>query len=621
MCKSCNFIHKSDEGCWKSASGKSLKQLEKASTWPDESEGEHYNYYLVHKQAGTLHGGFEYKQDAVDASKDYHIPAADLKVTHRSKIDPAVKEKFHRDNRVMSKLKKSDELEKAKIIDAKTRKVLADLPSDAPTPKKGALRLADAKQKKKSDDAALEDHMAEILSIGHNPKGREEAKEPLEHPKTGQKSEKEVVKSDDEREEYVPCPYCRGTKRAPEDDGSYSHCSECNHDGWVKESRANEIHLGKSSIVWRAKEKLSEITLKSEDGDKKPLNKPMRGDVKKFKVFVKDPATGNTKKVNFGDKNMEIKRDDPERRKNFRARHSCEDPGPKTKARYWSCKMWSSKPVSEMVKADPNCSCTKCTIAKSELEKRCWDGYEPVPGKKPYSKGSCRPTKKSEDSSKSNDSEELGVVPHSELAMHTKIAGKKIKSFKIKSPHMAEVMVDGSDAPVSGTHGEVLSHEIKSKLDKSELEKARVDEGKTLQEKGAARARRNQRSVKPGTERGPAGGKLRSFMSRIDRAADLRSGAPGQKGEKITGEPRDEKGVHVRSGDYARQARMGGKGPEHSARIVDRNSPKGERDHWRTPHPWGSKDAHLTVIQQQREIKPKLDKSDVIQRVKDKLKK
>jgi len=82
-----------------------------------------------------------------------------------------------------------------------------------------------------------------------------------------------------------------------------------------------------------------------------PLNKPMKGDVKKFKVFVKDPSTGNVKKVNFGDKNMEIKRDDPKRRKNFRARHSCDDnPGPKTKARYWSCQMWrGDKSVSQML--------------------------------------------------------------------------------------------------------------------------------------------------------------------------------------------------------------------------------------------------------------------------------
>jgi hypothetical protein len=70
------------------------------------------------------------------------------------------------------------------------------------------------------------------------------------------------------------------------------------------------------------------------------LNKPMRGDVKKFKVFVKDPTTGNIKKVNFGDKKMRIKKNIPARRKSFRARHRCENPGPKTKARYWACRSW-----------------------------------------------------------------------------------------------------------------------------------------------------------------------------------------------------------------------------------------------------------------------------------------
>lgn len=70
------------------------------------------------------------------------------------------------------------------------------------------------------------------------------------------------------------------------------------------------------------------------------LNKPMKGDVKKFKVYVKDPSTGNVKKVNFGDPNMRIKKSNPARRKSFRARHNCANPGPKTKARYWSCKKW-----------------------------------------------------------------------------------------------------------------------------------------------------------------------------------------------------------------------------------------------------------------------------------------
>ena len=75
-------------------------------------------------------------------------------------------------------------------------------------------------------------------------------------------------------------------------------------------------------------------------GRKVKLNKPMQGDVKKFKVYVKDPKTGNTKKVNFGDPNMRIKKSNPKRTKSFRARHNCDNPGPKTKARYWSCRKW-----------------------------------------------------------------------------------------------------------------------------------------------------------------------------------------------------------------------------------------------------------------------------------------
>ena len=74
-------------------------------------------------------------------------------------------------------------------------------------------------------------------------------------------------------------------------------------------------------------------------GRKVTLNKPMKGDVKKSKVYVKN-AKGNVVKVNFGDKNMKIKKNIPGRRKSFRARHNCDNPGPKWKARYWSCRAW-----------------------------------------------------------------------------------------------------------------------------------------------------------------------------------------------------------------------------------------------------------------------------------------
>jgi hypothetical protein len=70
-----------------------------------------------------------------------------------------------------------------------------------------------------------------------------------------------------------------------------------------------------------------------------PLGKPMRGDVKKFKVYVRNPQ-GNIVKVNFGDPNMKIKKSNPARRRSFRARHNCDNPGPRTKARYWSCRKW-----------------------------------------------------------------------------------------------------------------------------------------------------------------------------------------------------------------------------------------------------------------------------------------
>ena len=94
-------------------------------------------------------------------------------------------------------------------------------------------------------------------------------------------------------------------------------------------------------------------TAESKEKAKKPLNKPFRtpGGPKKFSVYVKDGD--KVKKVNFGDPGMGIRRDEPERRKNFRARHNCDDPGPKTKARYWSCKMWETgKSVGDVLKGD-----------------------------------------------------------------------------------------------------------------------------------------------------------------------------------------------------------------------------------------------------------------------------
>jgi len=74
-------------------------------------------------------------------------------------------------------------------------------------------------------------------------------------------------------------------------------------------------------------------------GRKVQLGKPMQGDVKKFKVYVKNPA-GNVVKVNFGQKGMKIRKSNPAARKSFRARMNCDNPGPRWKPRYWACRTW-----------------------------------------------------------------------------------------------------------------------------------------------------------------------------------------------------------------------------------------------------------------------------------------
>lgn len=93
--------------------------------------------------------------------------------------------------------------------------------------------------------------------------------------------------------------------------------------GWVKQVEQNLMSMNEAEY----------------QGRNVALGKPMQGDVKKFKVYVKNPS-GNVVKVNFGDPNMRIKKSNPARRKSFRARHNCDNPGPRHKARYWSCRKW-----------------------------------------------------------------------------------------------------------------------------------------------------------------------------------------------------------------------------------------------------------------------------------------
>ena len=123
--------------------------------------------------------------------------------------------------------------------------------------------------------------------------------------------------------------------------GALTKCRKVGAKNWGNKSKNEELEMSEQDEK-ELKEIIGDSTIEEAEyrGRKVKLNKPMRGDVKKFKVYVKDPSTGNIKKVNFGDPNMRIKKSNPKRRKSFRARHNCDNPGPKTKARYWSCRKW-----------------------------------------------------------------------------------------------------------------------------------------------------------------------------------------------------------------------------------------------------------------------------------------
>jgi hypothetical protein len=120
-----------------------------------------------------------------------------------------------------------------------------------------------------------------------------------------------------------------------------SYCEQCLVE-YIKEAYATD----KPEYIELIQPGLNEAEYQ---GRKVQLGKPMRGDVKKFKVYVKN-AKGRVVKVNFGhggtsakkagQKTMRIRKSNPARRRSFRARHRCATPGPRWKARYWSCRKW-----------------------------------------------------------------------------------------------------------------------------------------------------------------------------------------------------------------------------------------------------------------------------------------
>ena len=135
-------------------------------------------------------------------------------------------------------------------------------------------------------------------------------------------------------DEYVDKAYSKGDQPAdnPIDDYDELDVEQEDMDDFINYLKSYQTSLDEANCncVYEAEYQGREVK----------LGKPMRGDVKKFKVYVKNPKTGKVVKVNFGDPNMRIKKSNPERRKSFRARHNCDNPGPRTKARYWSCRKW-----------------------------------------------------------------------------------------------------------------------------------------------------------------------------------------------------------------------------------------------------------------------------------------
>ena len=119
---------------------------------------------------------------------------------------------------------------------------------------------------------------------------------------------------------------------------------------WVQDSVSkSETHIETAYDYMLYRGEKENESVDASENPRVKLNKPFRtaNGPKKFSVYVKNEKN-NVVKVNFGDPNMEIKRDDPARRKSYRARHNCDNPGPKWKANYWSCKMWSNTNVSDL---------------------------------------------------------------------------------------------------------------------------------------------------------------------------------------------------------------------------------------------------------------------------------
>lgn len=164
------------------------------------------------------------------------------------------------------------------------------------------------------------------------------------------KNGKEVpncVPINEDEDPTITCSECGWHWKVSQSDPSDVYvCHNCGHDNSDEYDVENEQDVKEFvEFMKEYQQQLSEadcdcLLEAKYHGRTVPLGKPMQGDVKKFKVYVKNPKTGKVIKVNFGAKGMNIKVNNPVRRKAYRARHNCDNPGPRTKARYWSCRKW-----------------------------------------------------------------------------------------------------------------------------------------------------------------------------------------------------------------------------------------------------------------------------------------
>jgi len=162
----------------------------------------------------------------------------------------------------------------------------------------------------------------------------------MDHIKEDPKYYDKLAKAGLEEEKMVRCKNCGWKWKASEGGKDPYVCHKCGNDNGSNIQELNEGEFCPQCLAQYIKDHINTLHEAEYKGRKVQLGKPMAGDIKKFKVYVKN-AKGNVVKVNFGQKGVKIKKNNPERRKSFRARHHCDtNPGPRWKARYWSCRKW-----------------------------------------------------------------------------------------------------------------------------------------------------------------------------------------------------------------------------------------------------------------------------------------